>query len=36
MVLANEAVRTLAGDSEDQTFNFANGQMVLVKWPPEK
>jgi len=33
MVLANEAVRTLAGDSEDQTFNFTNGQMVLVKWP---
>ncbi len=33
MVLANEAVRTLAGDSEDQPFNFTNGQMVLIKWP---
>jgi hypothetical protein len=33
MVLANEAVRTLTGDSEDQVFNFANGQMVLIKWP---
>lgn len=33
MVLANEAVRTLTGDSEDQVFNFTNGQMVLIKWP---
>jgi hypothetical protein len=33
MVLVNEAVRTLAGDSEDQIFNFATGQMVLIKWP---
>jgi hypothetical protein len=33
MVLVNEAVRTLIGDNEDQVFNFANGQMVLIKWP---
>ncbi len=34
LVLVNEAVRTLIGDSEDQTFNFTAGQNVLVKWPP--
>lgn len=33
MVLANEAVRTLVGDTEDQVFNFATGQTVSVKWP---
>ena len=30
MVLANEAVRTLIGDSEDQPFNFTAGQNVVV------
>ena len=34
MVLVNEAVRTLTGDSEDQLFNFTAGQNVLIKWPP--
>jgi hypothetical protein len=33
LVLANEAVRTLTGDTEDQMFNFTAGQTVLVKWP---
>ncbi|WP_020473804.1 BatA domain-containing protein [Zavarzinella formosa] len=33
LVLVNEAVRSLTGDSEDQMFNFTNGQNVLVKWP---
>ena len=33
MMLANEAVRALIGDSEDQVFNFTAGQNVLVKWP---
>ena len=35
MVLANEAVRTLVGDTEDQTFNFTGGSNVVVRWPPE-
>jgi hypothetical protein len=33
LVLVNEAVRTLTGDSEDQLFNFTAGQNVLIKWP---
>ena len=33
LVLANEAVRTMTGDSEDLVFNFTNGQNVLLKWP---
>lgn len=34
LVLINEAVRTLTGDSEDPVFNFVNGQNVIIKWPP--
>lgn len=34
LVLVNEAVRTLTGDSEDQIFNFVAGQNVILKWPP--
>jgi Aerotolerance regulator N-terminal len=34
LVLVNEAVRNLVGDTEDQVFNFAAGQNVIVKWPP--
>jgi hypothetical protein len=33
MGLANEAIRSLTGDSEDQLFNFVAGQNVLIKWP---
>jgi Aerotolerance regulator N-terminal len=33
LVLANEAVRTLVGDTEDQVFNFTAGQNVVIKWP---
>ena len=33
LVLANEAVRSLTGDSEDLVFNFVNGQNVILKWP---
>jgi len=35
MVLANESLRALIGDSEDQVFNFTAGQNVLIKWPVE-
>ena len=35
MVLVNEAVRTLIGDSEDQPFNFTAGQNVVVKYPTD-
>jgi Aerotolerance regulator N-terminal len=35
LVLVNEAIRTLVGDSEDQSFNFTAGQGVVVKLPPE-
>lgn len=35
LVLVNEAVRTLIGDTEDQEFNFTAGQNVVVKLPPE-
>jgi hypothetical protein len=35
LVLANEAVRTLVGDSEDQAFNFTAGQNVVIKWPTD-
>jgi hypothetical protein len=34
MALVNEAVRVLVGDTEDQAFNFAAGQNVILKWPP--
>jgi hypothetical protein len=34
LVLVNEAVRTLVGDTEDQNFNFFCGQNVTIKWPP--
>src|SRR5262245_42055534 len=34
LVLVNEAVRVLIGDTEDQVFNFAAGQNVILKWPP--
>src|SRR5262249_5865922 len=33
LVLVNEAVRTLVGDTEDQVFNFTAGQNVVIKWP---
>lgn len=33
LMLANEAVKSLVGDSEEQIFNFTNGQNVLLKWP---
>lgn len=33
LVLVNEAVRTLVGDSEDQVFNFPAGQNVVIRWP---
>jgi hypothetical protein len=35
LVLVNEAVRTLVGDTEDQEFNYTAGQNVVVKLPPE-
>jgi hypothetical protein len=35
LVLANEAVRTLVGDTEDQSFNFTAGQNVILRWPPD-
>jgi hypothetical protein len=35
LVLVNEAVRTLVGDSEDQVFNFTGGQNVILKWPTD-
>jgi hypothetical protein len=35
LVLANEAVRTLVGDTEDQVFNFTGGQNVILRWPAE-
>lgn len=34
-VLVNEAVRTLVGDSEDQSFNFTGGENVIIKWPAD-
>jgi Aerotolerance regulator N-terminal len=34
LVLVNEAVRVLVGDTEDQAFNFTAGQNVILKWPP--
>lgn len=33
LVLTNLVVRYLTGDSEDATFNFTNGQAVIIKWP---
>jgi hypothetical protein len=35
MALAQESVRAMTGDSEDQQFNFTAGQNVLIKWPVE-
>jgi hypothetical protein len=35
LVLVNEAVRTLVGDSEDQPFNFTAGENVVVRWPTD-
>jgi Aerotolerance regulator N-terminal len=35
LVLVNEAVRTLVGDSEDQIFNHVAGQNVVIKWPTD-
>jgi hypothetical protein len=35
LVLVNEAVRTLVGDSEDQVFNFTGGQNVILRWPTD-
>ena len=35
LVLANLALRYLTGDTEDAIFNFASGQSVIVKLPPD-
>jgi hypothetical protein len=35
LVLVNEAVRTLVGDSEDQVFNHVAGQNIVIKWPTD-
>ena len=35
VVLANEAVRSLTGDTDDVTYNSLTGQRVLLRWPTD-